>query len=184
LLVSADGSYYDPAKKMVWSPDESGRGYLGRRVTDQDDVDAFHEPDPALASNAKPLRTLPEGFVIEDPESNSASVLIDQVPPPAEGNEQVVIWTDTSGKENRISVKDALLSAPAIPTALGATAVDVPVPAIRNLSADGTRTLFFSLPEIGMKSFQLIELPVVANGNATPSKIIVSGQRRSRGRWR
>ena len=85
-----------------------------------------------------------------------------------------------------MSVKEALtMSASAAPVApLGATAVEAPVPAIQNVAADGTSTLFFSLPKIGVKSFRLVELPATANANAlngNPHKVIVAGERRSRG---
>jgi hypothetical protein len=193
LLVSEDGAYYDEAKDMIWSPDENGRGYLGRKATNEDNLSAFHIPDEnALAANsqAMAMRTEPEGFVIEDPVSNTAKVLIDQVPPPAAGFEQVVVWTDAEGKEARIPVQNpSTVSADVAPATGAPTSVttkeilagsNVTIPVIPSMAQAGVGRLFFSLPDSnGVKSFRLIELPTVANG--VPMKVIVSGERRERG---
>ncbi|MEK7949164.1 hypothetical protein [Luteolibacter soli] len=207
LMVSADGAYYDKARDMIWSPDENGRGFLGRRATIEDNLSSFYVPDEsALASNrAVAVNTEPEGFVIEDPVSNTAKVLIDQVPPPAAGFEHVVIWTDANGKEARIPVDNPSASAATIEStsaapvgvapAPAATTVkevmataDVVIPVIPSIAQAGTNRLFFSLPNSnGVKSFRLIELPSNANGVANgllngngPVKVIVSGERRTR----
>ncbi len=191
LMVSEDGSYYDEAKEMIWSRDENGRGYLGRRATAEDNLAAFHVPDnEALADNktAMAVRTEPEGFVIEDPESNTAKVLIDQVPPPAPGYEQVVIWTDAAGNEGKLPVQNHLMGAPtatpsgvvpsAVTTKEGSATAGVCIPVLPSMAQAGAGRLFFSLPDSnGVKSFRLIELPAVANGS--PPKIIVSGERRA-----
>ncbi|HEY1123297.1 MAG TPA: hypothetical protein VGE67_16910 [Haloferula sp.] len=185
LMVSGDGVYYDEARDMIWSPDENGRGYLGRRASDNDNLSMFHFPDEnALAANdrAMAVHTEPEGFVIEDPVSNTARVLIDQVPPPAEGYEQVVIWTDAEGKEASIPVQNTLASpAAAAPTAAVTPEVTPATTTVKGTSASaaaaiqvipsmaqaGVGRLFFSLPNSnGLKSFRLIELPANANGVA------------------
>jgi len=192
LMVSEDGAYYDEARDMIWSPDGNGRGYLGRRATNEDNLSAFHVPDEnALAANdqAMAVRTEPEGFVIEDPVSNTAKVLIDQVPAPAEGFEQVVVWTDAEGKEARIPVQTpsttSAIVAPSTVTPAPMTTKEVlagasvSIPLIPSMAQAGVGRLFFSLPDSnGVKSFRLIELPTVANG--APAKVIVSGERRSR----
>ncbi|RZL72023.1 MAG: hypothetical protein EOP29_19400 [Rhodococcus sp. (in: high G+C Gram-positive bacteria)] len=209
LMVSQDGAYYDEARDMIWSPDENGRGYLGRRATDEDNLSMFHVPDEnALAVNdrAMAVNTEPEGFVIEDPVSNTAKVLIDQVPAPAEGYEQVVIWTDAEGREGRIPVQNSLAApaaaAPAAPSVTSPTvttketlaSASATIPVIPSMAQAGVGRLFFSLPNSnGVKSFRLVELPANANGVAHGlvngvangllnggGKVIVSGERRTR----
>jgi hypothetical protein len=208
LLVSEDGAYYDPARQMIWSLDENGRGYLGRRVTGEDNLNAYYTPDEdTLAANramALAMRAEPEGFLIEDPKSNSAKVLIDQVPPPAAGYEQVVVWTDAAGHETRIPVQNTSVTAAATtpapspmplavapmsaaPLATAPTTQDVSaaplasIPVLPSLAQVGAGRLFFSLPDSnGVKSFSLIELPIVANGVQQP-KVIVSGERPGNG---
>jgi hypothetical protein len=188
LMVSGEGAYYDEAKDMVWSPDGNGRGYLGRRATAEDDLAAFQVPDEnTLADNTVAMQPQPEGFVIEDPASNTAKVLIDQVPPPAAGYEQVVLWTDSAGNEARIPVQNSM-AAPATAASSSSSAAakelsasaELSIPVLPSMAQAGTCRLFFSLPDSnGVKSFRLIELPSVANG--TPPKIIVSGERRGHG---
>ena len=210
LMVSADGAYYDEARGMIWSPDENGRGYLGRRATSDDNLSMFHVPDDsALAANDQVMavHTEPEGFVIEDPVSNTAKVLIDQVPAPAAGYEQVVIWTDAEGKEGRIPVQNPsaapTAAAPAASATVAPTAVTpavtpeaatvkgtlssaATIPVIPSMAQAGVGRLFFSLPNSnGVKSFRLVELPANANANALLNgngviKVIVSGDRRTR----
>jgi hypothetical protein len=200
LMVSEDGAYYDQEREMIWSRDENGRGYLGRRATNEDNLGAYHVPDDeTLAANkamAVAMRAEPEGFLIEDPESNSAKVLIDQVPPPAAGYEQMIVWTDVAGNETRIPVQNPtaaattsavapMAAAPALvapeetaPTVkeLSVGAV-IAIPVLPSMAQAGAGRLFFSLPDSnGVKSFSLIELPTVANGK--PPKVIVSGERR------
>ena len=185
LLVSEDGAYYDRAKDMIWYQDESGRGYLGRKATPEDDLTAYHVPGrDALALNqAAAPSTEPEGFLIEDPESNTAKVLIDQVPPPAPGYEQVVVWTDAAGNEAKIPVQNPLSTSTLMGTMTAPTqATELPVvplsiPVLPSMAQAGANRLFFSLPDSnGVTSFSLIEQPTVANGK--PAKVIVSGERR------
>jgi hypothetical protein len=190
LMVSDDGAYYDQSREMIWSRDENGRGFLGRRATSEDNLTAYHVPDHnnTLADNtqAVAMRAQPEGFVIEDPESNTAKVLIDQVPPPAAGFEQMVVWTDAAGNESKIPVQNPLAAPVAIAPAEGATTTKglsatatISIPVVPSMAQAGAGRLFFSLPDSnGVKSFRLMELPAVANG--TPPKIIVSGERRGK----
>ncbi|MCW1922973.1 hypothetical protein OKA05_10455 [Luteolibacter arcticus] len=189
LLVSEDGAYFDEEREMIWFPDENGRGYLGRMMTADDNINAFYVPDEkTLAANSVALRTQPEGYVIEDPASNTAKVLIDQVPPPAAGFEQVVIWTDAEGNEGRLSVENPAVTSTEVKTNEVLAAADNRIPVLPSMSQEGTCRLFFSLPDInGVKSFSLVELPIAASSvaaaatNKVVPKVIVSGERRSRG---
>ena len=187
LLRSDDGSYYDPQKELVWTRDEEGRGFIGRKATEGDDLDNFRPAGegPAIAVNE--ARREPEGFVIEDPVTNKAEVVIDQVPPPAEGMEQLVVWTDAAGAENTIKLATAQTSCPeasgsASPVPNGGSAAPLVFPSHRGKGPSGapgqmrkaSNTIVFSIPNSqGVKSFRLIEASIVPNGR--PFRVIVQG---------
>lgn len=174
LHRSDDGSYFDPVRHLIWSPDEEGRGFIGRRADDSDDLNAYLPADESIASASSSLRTQPEGFLYEDPESDFAEVVIDQVPPPAEGCELLVEWTDASGVRSTMKVADSLAAAVESP----AVAKTAPVAGIASAAAgtigQGASTLMFTLPNSGgVTSFQLVEVPLLPNGK--PRKVIVAG---------
>ncbi len=182
LQKSEDGSYFDPGKQLVWSKDEEGRGFIGRKATDADNLDAFKSPgeeEPALA--AAEVRTQPEGFVIEDPVTNKAEVVIDQVPPPAEGMEQLVVWQDANGVENRMKLSTAQAAyapgnaaAPPEMSAAGEGPMVFASPFAGSVQGILSNTIVFTIPNSGgVKSFQLIEAPIVPNGR--PFRVIVRG---------
>lgn len=190
LQRSDDGAYYDPEKQVVWTKDEEGRGYIGRRATADDDLSIYRTAGeaPALASNQ--VRTQPEGFIIEDPVTNKAEVVIDQLQPPSEGMEQVVLWQDASGKEGRMTLASAQAatnsSTPPRTSstttgtyrASAGTAQSVwqsnPANSLDVLSVGVSNTIVFTIPNSGgVTSFQLIETPVVPNGK--PYRVIVKG---------
>jgi hypothetical protein len=183
LQRSEDGGYYDPEKQVVWSKDEEGRGFVGRLATAQDDLSIYKPAGeaPALASND--VRTQPEGFVIEDPVNNKAEVVIDQVPPPSEGMEQMVVWTNSSGKEERMSLSAAQASSsqassqgqtPSANRPTAGTAQSAAMVFQSPTQGVLSNTIVFTIPNSGgVQSFQLIETPVVPNGK--PYKVIVRG---------
>lgn len=183
LLKSDEGSYYDPAKHLVWAKDEEGRGFIGRRAGDTDNLDAFKAAgtaSPALAANE--FRTQPEGFVIEDPVTNKAEVVIDQVPPPAEGMEQLVVWEDANGVENTVKLGSVQSVHPGGETA-GVQQSAYPGannPLVFSSSFAGglqgllSNTIVFTIPNSGgVKSFKLVESPILPNGR--PRRVIVQG---------
>jgi hypothetical protein len=177
LLRSEDGSYYDPARGMIWEEEEDGRGFIGRKSTEADDTARFREANPEELA-ALSLRTQPEGFVVDAPDGKSAEVVIDQVPPTRAGYKMMVEWTEESGATNSMDVAETAASGLAAP-AVGSMSV---------ASASvfrGSSTMVLSLPNHGgVTAFQLVEVPLVADGK--PKRVIVSGgdarSRRPRGR--
>lgn len=174
LLKSDEGTYYDPAKNLIWAREGEGRSFIARLATGQDNLASYKpaEEEPAIAANQ--TRSQAEGFVIEDPVNDTAQIMVDQVPPLTEGNERYVVWTDKTGKQNRMPVAslNALNSAantPFSPTGtfsganiIGSTA--------QGILSD---TLFMTIPGTGgLQSFQLIESPIVADGSF---RVIVQG---------
>jgi hypothetical protein len=181
LLRAADGSYLDPARQIVWTREGSGTTFVGRKTTEQTDIAAYKQPEEADAIVAVTTRTEPEGFVIEDPLTNQAEVVIDQVPPPAEGNQHKIIWYDASGASGTIPVNS--LASPGVNAPFsvsqgsyhsnnrGGASVNHSA-SVTPLSAAGM--LLFTIPNVGgLTSFQLVETPIIPNGS--PARVIVEG---------
>lgn len=179
LLMSDEGGYYDPARQLIWAEAEDGRGFIARKATDEDDLTVFRPADESLAVIGSTPRTEPEGFLVEDPESDLAEVVIDQVPPPEEGHEQFIMWTDLAGRQNSVKV-DRVEVVPTPGSAAAKEAGVVRIPASSAADGRGASTLVFSIPNSGgVKDFQLVESAIKPNGK--PAKVIVSGQHPSRG---
>lgn len=107
LRRSDEGSYYDPARQFVWAPDAQRGGFIGRMAPADFDPSAYKEPTPdqtaAIAKLTQPSD--PEGFVIEDPVTRKAEVVIDRVQPPKDGYTHQIHWTDASGASGTIPVQ-------------------------------------------------------------------------------
>jgi len=195
LLRSAGGEYLDASVNTVWSADPDGRGFVGRKLTDEEDVSRFNtDPDQPLSHVNKP-RTDPEGFIVENSIDHSAEVVIDQVPAPEPGNGHVILVTDPSGHTEAIpltppaapAVPDAALESslavesgafsPSVTVLSGAHIITYPFDVqtsgwITNASVANPGTIVFKLPgttDVG--SFQLVERPLIPNG--LPDRIIV-----------
>lgn len=181
LLRADDGSYLDPARQIVWTREGSGSTFVGRKATEQTDIAAYKQPEETETVAAVTTRTEPEGFVIEDPFTNQAEVVIDQVPPPAEGNQHKIIWYDASGASGTIPVNSLASLGTPFGASQGSHHSDnrggvsaTHSASVTPLSAAGM--LLFTIPNVGgLTSFQLVESPIIPNG--TPPKIIVEGGR-------
>jgi len=196
LLRSEDGSFYDPAHGLVWTKDAEGRGFLGRKATEETDL-ASYKPATSqeLASVAKTKpRTQAEGFVIEDPVTNKAEVVIDQVPPPADGHQQTIVWKDVSGATGSMAVGsiDAAAASGVASTGLtfgnfpfssdsltpieGGLSISPGTFSSSRLLYSGGYTYVFTIPNSGgLTSFQLIETPLGSTGVVAAPRVIVSG---------
>lgn len=175
LQRSDDGSYFDEDKGLVWTKDEEGRGFIGRKATEADDLSVFKPPGQALELAVNQPRTDPEGFVIEDPVTNKAEVVIDQVPPPGEGMFQEIVWKDASGVEGRMRLGTAqAYESPGKSPAANPSANPLVFQGNPSLQGLLSNTIVVSIPNSGgVQSFQLIETPIVPNGK--PLKVIVKG---------
>jgi hypothetical protein len=174
LRRSEDGEYYDPVRHLIWSPDPEGRGFIGRVADGSDDLEAYLPADESYASASTTLRTQPEGFLIEDPGSDFAEVVIDQVPPAEEGRELQVEWTDALGVRSTMKVAESLAAAVESPAAGNANPVAGVASSTASSVVKGASTLIFSIPNSGgVTSFQLVEVPLLPNGK--PRKVIVTG---------
>jgi hypothetical protein len=152
LLRSEAGDYFDPLHDLIWSPDPEGRGFLGRKRTAADDLAGFSAEPSIEGTPEKGLaRSVPEGFLIEDPLSGTTQVVLDQLPPQAADTETVVRWTAGSGPQT------ASLNA-----------------LVTNHSITDTGTMVLNLPNsIGMTSFQILAVPTLP-GSGSPRVIVTS----------
>jgi hypothetical protein len=173
LMKSDEGSYFDPVKNLVWTQDPEGRGFIGRKATEQDNLTVYKQADSTAAIAKNQPRTQPEGFVIEDPVTNKAQVVIDQVPAPAEGREQLVMWTDSSGSQGSMTVASSK-GAVALNAASARNGVTAPMYFQSGTSNFGLMqgTMVFSIPNSGgVRSFQLVESSIIPDGH--PPRVIV-----------
>jgi hypothetical protein len=188
LLRSENGSYYDSQNSLIWTPDPAGYGFVGRSIQEKDDLAGFHPHESeAPAEQIPPARRnpLPEGFIVENPADHTAEVIIENIPPPAAGNQHLVVLSDSSGETQTLSIPQAAqndtspvvqnTTTPAIQdtgplTANVAQLTEWPV--VVNMGATGS--MYFIIKPAGeMSSFKLLERPVIANGQ--PDRIIVEG---------
>ena len=160
LLRSPEGAYLDSLGETVWTPDPENRGFIGKKTSPEQDLSRFEAaPDTPSLPPVAP-RVLPEGFVIENKEENTAEVVIDQVPAPAEGNGQFIVWTDASGHESTVPLAEC--STPLVGMgSFGVTGSGLPLTSVA-----------FSIPGNGVLSFELVERSLIPNG--LPERVIVT----------
>ncbi len=96
LSRAANGNYYDSASQTVWGPDPEGRGFIGRKISEKDDVAAFTQEPDKTAAPAEP-QAAPEGFVIENPAENRTEMFVENMPTVPEGKQLVVQFTNADG---------------------------------------------------------------------------------------
>lgn len=180
LLRSEEGEYFDPAAETIWFADPEGRGFIGRKIGENENIIRFNDnPDSSPRIVAKP-RTAPEGFIIKSPDDDTAEVVIDQVPPPTPGTRHLVIVADPSGHTETIPV--APPHSPTVPDD-GEPPTQSTSPPGLLAAGDGQQifvgptglslgTIVLTLGSFSSTdSFQLIERPLVPNG--LPDKVIV-----------
>lgn len=96
LSRAANGNFYDAASQTVWGPDPEGRGFIGRKISEKDDVADFTQEPDKTATPVKP-QAAPEGFVIENPAENRAEMFVENMPTVPEGKQLVVQFTNADG---------------------------------------------------------------------------------------
>lgn len=119
---SGAGEYYDPLRHLLWTPDPLTNSFLGRRAAEGSvDLAGFQQPEQGPGNVKVDLaKNEPEGFLLDDPVTKKAEVVIDGVKPPKEGHEQRIEWTDASGASGTIPVVLASSTATANPNGSGA----------------------------------------------------------------
>ncbi len=152
MLRSESGEYFDPANRLIWSPDPAGRGFLGRNLTAADDLAGFvAEPVRERPTEGGFELAAPEGFLIEDPLAGTTQVVLDHLPAQSAGTATVVKWTAAGGPQ---SASLDTLMATNFSTSVG--------------------TLVLTLPNSsGMTSFQVLAVPTLP-GTGSAQVIVAS----------
>ncbi len=196
LLRSDDGEYYDPIRQLLWTSDPVGGGFVGRRMENVD-LAAFRGGDTGGSTvKTAVAKNDPEGFILEDPVTKKAEVVIDQVPPAQAGHEHRILWTDASGASGTIPVVSATsatatantnasgavyfvsgnnryLTLPGGPFQWNGDASSGNLVAANSAGSPATVMASFSTTST-VTSFQLVEVPIQGGAGAT-TRVIVAG---------
>lgn len=190
LLRSENGEYFDQARHLLWVPDPATNSFLGRRAEANMDLSGFAKPEQPKQDL---VQNEPEGFVLDDPTTKKAEVVIDQVQPPKQGYEHKIVWTDESGATGTIPVVAAALAGAGGANSNGAVFfangssryVLAGGPFMWNPNLDlasfsttnslgGSATVMASFATTApVTSFQLVEVPI--QGNPGSQSVIVTG---------
>lgn len=82
LLKSEDGRFYDPASGLMWEKDPASTDFIGRRATADTDLAAFSPPgEPKTPPPPMLTQSSPAGFLIEDPASGEAHLVVEGLKP-------------------------------------------------------------------------------------------------------
>ena len=106
LWKAPDDHYYDPNTTLTWSPAPDGLGYLGTLTPTVPDPGGYQisSPDsPAYPVESPPVPPAPEpaspsGYLISEPNTEKATLLLTDIPPSAPGEEQFVIASTANGQ--------------------------------------------------------------------------------------
>jgi hypothetical protein len=98
LLMSEDGRFYDPEHALIWSSDSVSSDFIGRPVRAEDGnlAEFRHEverPDEPTIGSQKFVEKAPSGFLIEDPATGEAHLLVEGLRPPPDGSSYRLIQT-------------------------------------------------------------------------------------------
>lgn len=122
LSRAANGDYYDASSNIVWSADPEGRGFIGRKITGDDEVARFTKESDPITAPPK-TRAAPEGFIIENPVDHTTEIFVENLPELPAGKQLIVRLTDEDGRTTDIPL--ALSSTPPVLPPV----VPAPVPA-------------------------------------------------------
>lgn len=107
LLRAENGDYLDTASQTVWSPDPEGRGFIGRKLSRDEDVSHYTEV-PAQQSAPPNQAPAPEGFVIENPAEKTTEIFVENLPEIPPGGQLILATTDTAGITTTIPLTQSL----------------------------------------------------------------------------
>lgn len=82
LLKSDDGRFYDPASGLLWEKDPASTDFIGRRPLPETDLAGFFPAgDPTTPTQPVLTQSAPAGFLIEDPASGEAQLVVEGLRP-------------------------------------------------------------------------------------------------------
>lgn len=101
LLMSGDGRFYDPAQGLLWTADTASTDFIGRRVRAEDgDLAEFQRdverPAEPTVEPQRFVEKAPSGFLIEDPSTGDAQLLVEGLRPPPDGSSYQLVGASLS----------------------------------------------------------------------------------------
>ncbi len=100
-LWKATGQFFDPASSLTWTPAPDGLGYVGRVTPVAPDPTLYQVPaerlltsPPTTPAESQPT---PSGYLVSEPGTRDATLLLSNLPEVPPGSEQVVIATAADG---------------------------------------------------------------------------------------
>ncbi|MDB6079958.1 MAG: hypothetical protein JWO82_3705 [Akkermansiaceae bacterium] len=117
LMKTGEDTYYDSSNKLIWERDPDSRGFIGRKAAPTDKAPEIktENADPKLQPQKstvpqKLAQNPPSGILIEDPDSRSATAVVEGVAPASEGTSQVAVFTLSSGQSVSLTVNSSMFS--------------------------------------------------------------------------
>ncbi len=100
-LWKATGQFFDPASSLTWTPAPDGLGYIGRVTPVPPDPSLYQVPAERLLTSQPPApvesQPTPSGYLVSEPGTRDATLLLSNLPEVPPGSEQVVIATAADG---------------------------------------------------------------------------------------
>ena len=100
-LWKATGQFFDPASSLTWTPAPDGLGYIGRVTPVPPDPSLYQVPaerlltsQPTTPAESQPT---PSGYLVSEPGTRDATLVLSNLPEVPPGSEQVVIATAADG---------------------------------------------------------------------------------------
>ncbi len=108
-LWKAPDQFYDPATSLSWAPAPDGLGYLGRVSPSVPDPAGFEMPRPRDAvtesqSKEPAAAPAPTGYLVSDPGTSEATLLLADLPPAAPGTQHMVVATAADGSRQQYQI--------------------------------------------------------------------------------
>ena len=162
-LWKATGQFFDPASSLTWTPAPDGLGYIGRVTPVPPDPSLYQVPaerlltsQPTTPAESQPT---PSGYLVSEPGTRDATLLLSNLPEVPPGSEQVVIATaaDGSWQQYQIAANGTLSLGHAV------------LPGTGPLS-DSITLSSFSVAD-GTHNFSVIQRPIGTTGGT----VILSG---------
>ena len=141
LLKANEDAFYDPTNSVIWERDPEGRGFIGRKPTEADDLNQYQrtEGTEPPKSGTPFANAEPSGFLIENPDKPGIDVVIEGIVPPPEGSTQWLVWTIPGGASYEQLVTNEMFTPSG--TFIGSSSV----PGLGNLNAGASLNFEFQV---------------------------------------
>ena len=166
-LWKSPDSFYDPATSLTWAPAPDGLGYLGSVTPVPADATTFTKPRPKAEIQAAPAKpkmpSRPSGYLVSEPGSGDATLLLSDLPPVPEGGQQFVIASNANGRTQQYQIAgNSTTGYTSLSNTSTNTAFSVDSLTLSSLSLSGNFT-----------NFQVVQ---TGPDRSTPTVLLTSGQ--------